>query len=596
VSAVGGAWHWLTTGANWTGGDGVTHRLGEHLYFTGVSLGLALLLALPPAVVLGHYGRGGAVAVNVSNAGRAVPTFAVLTLLLVALGSGSDWPVIVALVLFAVPPLVTNAYVGMREADRDAVEAARAMGMTGGQLLLRVELPLAFPILWTGIRTAAVQVVATATLAAMAGFGGLGRIITAGFNRQITAQVVAGAVLVAVLALLVEGMFLGLQRLLDPMRRRHGRERGGRDRGRAPGRTPGRDPGRDPGRAPGRGQGRDPGRDRGRVRSRARSRGGSRERGRRRGRAARALAAAVLLGGTAGTGCGRSLEDSGRTAVPAGAKGGLVVGSAGFTESAVLAQLYAKVLAGAGYRPSVRTVQDRELYEPALEQGGIDVVPEYAATLADFLNTKAHGPQAAPVASPDLDTTMAALTRLAAPRGLRVLPAGKAVDQNAFAVRKDFAGRHHLVTLSDLGAAKLKITLAAGDECRDRPFCEPGLKSVYGIDISGIDPKGVGTAQSKQAVKDGTDQMALTTTTDATLGEYCLVLLTDDKHLQNADNVVPVVNVHRAGTPGVAAALARLTAVLTTADLTAMDRQVDAERRKPADVAGDYLEAKGLTQ
>jgi osmoprotectant transport system permease protein len=221
MSAVGGAWDWLTDGSNWSGGDGVLHRLSEHLYFCGVSLGISLVIALPIAIVLGHYGRGGAVAINISNVGRAIPTYAVLTLLLFAIGSDSDWPVIISLVLFGVPPLVTNAYVGMREVDQDVVEAARGMGMTGPQLLLRTELPLAFPLIWTGVRTAAVQVVATATLAALAGFGGLGRIITAGFNRQITAQVVAGAVLVAVLALLVEGVFLILQWLLDPMRRRN---------------------------------------------------------------------------------------------------------------------------------------------------------------------------------------------------------------------------------------------------------------------------------------------------------------------------------------------------------------------------------------
>lgn len=330
--------------------------------------------------------------------------------------------------------------------------------------------------------------------------------------------------------------------------------------------------------------------------------GGGRAGRQRRRRLSRTVAAALLLaaGAAAGTaGCGPSLESG--TAGPAspgpgGAKGSLVVGSAGFTESAVLAQLYAKVLAAAGYRTSVRTLQDRELYEPALEKGRIDVVPEYAATLADFLDTKINGPRARPVASADVRATVTALARLAGGRGLKVLPAGKAVDQNAFAVRKDFAARHRLTTLSDLGAAKLKITLAAGDECPERPFCAPGLKSVYGIDITGIDPKGVGTPQAEQAVKDGTDQMALTTTTDATLDQYGLVLLADDKHLQNADNVLPVVNAAHAGAPAVAAALGRLTAVLTTADLTALDRQVDAERRKPADAAADYLKSKGLTR
>ncbi len=130
------AWDWLTTGANWSGGDGIWHRLGEHLYLTVVCLAISCLLALPVALVLGHLGKGGALAVNISNVGRAVPTFAVLVLLLLSpLGDDGQWPTIIALVLFAIPPLLTNAYVGMRGVDRDVVESARGMGMTGGQLL-----------------------------------------------------------------------------------------------------------------------------------------------------------------------------------------------------------------------------------------------------------------------------------------------------------------------------------------------------------------------------------------------------------------------------------------------------------------------------
>ncbi|MCH6161827.1 ABC transporter permease [Streptomyces marispadix] len=217
------AWTWLTTGANWTGGDGVTHRLSQHLFLTLVCLGVACAVALPVALWLGHVGRGGALAVNISNVGRAVPTFAVLVLLTLSpLGKYGDVPTIVALVLFALPPLLTNAYVGMREADRDVVEAARGMGMSGWQLLWRVEVPLAFPLIMTGVRSAAVQVVATATLAALPGGGGLGRIITAGFGTYDTPQVVAGAALVAALALLVEGVLVAGERLLDPMRGRRG--------------------------------------------------------------------------------------------------------------------------------------------------------------------------------------------------------------------------------------------------------------------------------------------------------------------------------------------------------------------------------------
>ncbi|MER5744213.1 ABC transporter permease [Streptomyces sp. NPDC002225] len=221
MGVMSGAWAWLTTGANWSGESGAAHRLAEHLYVSGVALALACVVALPVGLYLGHLGKGGALAVNISNVGRAVPVFAVLALFMVSpLRNAGYVPTVVALVLFAVPPLLTNAYVGMTEVDRSVTEAARGMGMTGRQLFLRVELPLAHPMVMTGLRSAAVQVVATATIAAMVGQGGLGRIITAGFNTYNTPQVVAGAVLVAALALLVEGVLVALDRLLSPLGRR----------------------------------------------------------------------------------------------------------------------------------------------------------------------------------------------------------------------------------------------------------------------------------------------------------------------------------------------------------------------------------------
>ncbi|MEU3532186.1 ABC transporter substrate-binding protein [Streptomyces murinus] len=296
------------------------------------------------------------------------------------------------------------------------------------------------------------------------------------------------------------------------------------------------------------------------------------------------------------TGCatGPSLENRGRVTAPPGDSHHLTIGSAGFTESDLLAQMYAQLLNRAGYKTSILTVSNRELYEPALESGQIDVVPEFAATFADWLNAKTHGTDAQPVGSPDLDTTMDALRALAAPRGLTVLPPGRAVDQNAFAVSADYAREHRLKTLSDLGASRLKVRLAAGDECVQRPYCAPGLRQEYGIDVTGVDPKGVGTTPAKRAVQQGRDQMVLTTTTDATLDQFGLVLLADDRHLQNADYVVPVVNRARAGGAGVTKALGRLNDVLTTSDLADLNEQVDNWRRLPADVARAYLRDKGL--
>ncbi|AVH55038.1 MULTISPECIES: ABC transporter substrate-binding protein [Streptomyces] len=304
-----------------------------------------------------------------------------------------------------------------------------------------------------------------------------------------------------------------------------------------------------------------------------------------------ALVALVLLSGCT---TGPSLENRDAVTVSPGDSRHLTIGSAGFTESDLLAQMYALLLNQAGYKTSMITVANRELYEPALESGQIDVVPEYAATFADWLNAKTNGADAPPVGSPDLDATMAALRKLATPRGLTVLNPGRAVDQNAFAVTAAYARQHHLKTLSDLGRSGLKVRLAAGDECVQRPYCEPGLKKTFGIDITAVDPKGVGTTQAKLAVQSGRDQMVLTTTTDATLEEFGLVLLADDKHLQNADYVVPVVSRARAGGRPVTKALSKLNDVLTTADLASMNQQVDSWRRLPDDVARTYLKDKGL--
>ncbi|ONI50155.1 MULTISPECIES: ABC transporter substrate-binding protein [unclassified Streptomyces] len=307
----------------------------------------------------------------------------------------------------------------------------------------------------------------------------------------------------------------------------------------------------------------------------------------------RALAGLLLLVATACT-TGPSLENQGEVTAPPGDSKELTIGSAGFTESDLLAQMYALLLERAGYSTDIISVTNREIYEPALESGQIDVVPEYAATFADWLNAKANGADAVPVGSPDLAATMKALRALAALRGLTVLAPGRAVDQNAFAVAASYAKQHDLKTLSDLGRAELPVRLAAGDECVQRPYCAPGLKKTYGIDIVAVDPKGVGTTQAKQAVQNGQDQMVLTTTTDATLDQFGLVLLADDKKLQNADYVVPVVNRARAGSAGVRDALGRLNTVLTTADLASMNEQVDSWRRLPEDVARTYLESKRL--
>lgn len=312
-------------------------------------------------------------------------------------------------------------------------------------------------------------------------------------------------------------------------------------------------------------------------------------------RTAKAAASAATLTLTLATlaACGGdSLEEEGGGGD--GGRGSLTIGGASFTEARILVELYAQLLADAGYDTSTETVESRELYEPELESGGIDIVPEYAATMAEWLNDKINGPDAPDVASNDVAETVAALRELADQRGLEVLDPSEAVAQNAFAVTEEFAEEHDLQTLSDLGESGLPIRLAAGDDCPERPFCQPGLEETYGIDITTIDPKGVGTVQAKRAVQNGDDDMVLVITTDGTLSEFDLVLLEDDRNLQLADNVLPVVNRDSAGDKRIADTLDRLTRVLTTEDLVELNRQVDAERREVKDVAADYLAEKDL--
>ena len=186
----------------------------EHIVLSGAAISVALLIAVPLGVLLGHLHRGSFIAINLSNVGRALPSLAVIAIGLGFLGFGFT-NVLVALVVLAVPPILTNAYVAVDEVEQEAVEAARGMGMTPWQILRRIELPLALPLLFAGIRTAAVYVVASATLAAIAGGGGLGEIL---FNQASyrVEGLVGAAIVVSLLAFAADALFGGVQRLLTP--------------------------------------------------------------------------------------------------------------------------------------------------------------------------------------------------------------------------------------------------------------------------------------------------------------------------------------------------------------------------------------------
>jgi osmoprotectant transport system permease protein len=194
---------WLTDPAQWSGPDGIPVRTLQHLWYSLLATAIAGAIALPIGVFIGHTGRGAVFAINLTNLGRAIPSLGIIILVFTLVGFGIV-PVLVALIALAVPPIVTNSYIGVRSVDRDVREAAEGMGMRGRQVLWEVELPVAMPLIMAGIRTSAVQVVATATLAAFVGLGGLGRYLIDGLSQRDLAQVVGGAILVAVLSLLTE--------------------------------------------------------------------------------------------------------------------------------------------------------------------------------------------------------------------------------------------------------------------------------------------------------------------------------------------------------------------------------------------------------
>lgn len=222
MRAFAEAIRWLTDGAHWRGFDGIPVRVWEHVEISLVAVAIAAAISIPLGLYIGHTRRFELIAVSIANVGRSVPSFGVLVITYVivvdikpALAFGFT-PTVVALVLLAIPPILTNTYVGLQAVDSDMVEAARGMGMRERDVLRRVEIPLSAPLIMAGIRTSAVTVVATATLSALIGGGTLGRFIVDGFAQNDTAKLIGGSILVALLAILTEISLAGAERLLTP--------------------------------------------------------------------------------------------------------------------------------------------------------------------------------------------------------------------------------------------------------------------------------------------------------------------------------------------------------------------------------------------
>jgi osmoprotectant transport system substrate-binding protein len=295
------------------------------------------------------------------------------------------------------------------------------------------------------------------------------------------------------------------------------------------------------------------------------------------GRFLAALAALVFVAAACGS------TGNGGSTSPA-SKGTLTVAGFNFPESSILAEIYGQSLAHDGYTINYKLLLGtREVVAPALESGQIDLYPGYAATDLEFYNKGAGEANGDPVA------TTAKLNSRLQPLGLTALTASPAVDQNAFAVTKATQTKYSLTSLSDLAAIGNQLTLGAGPECPTRPFCLPGLKKTYGITFKAFKPLDTDGPLTRAAFKNGSIDVGLVFSSDGDLNSLGLVVLKDDKQLENADNVVPILR-QAAASAEVTRILNAIDAKLTTADLVTMNSQVSIQHQDADAVATAWLQ------
>jgi len=292
------------------------------------------------------------------------------------------------------------------------------------------------------------------------------------------------------------------------------------------------------------------------------------------------LLAAVVAMTMAVAACGSTSTNGGTTS-----KGTITIGGFNFPESSVLAQLYGEALAHAGYTVNYKLLLgNREVVAPAIKTGQIDIYPGYAATDLEYYN------KGAGEANGDATATTAKLNTHLQPLGLQALTPSSAVDQNAFAVTKATQAKFNLTKLSDLAAIGSQLVLGAGPECPTRPFCQPGLLATYGITFKAFKALDTDGSLTRAALKNDSIQVGLVFSSDADLNDLGLVVLQDDKHLENADNVVPIIRTPIA-TADVTSILNKVDAGLTTADLVTMNGQVSLQHMDADAVAKAYLVA-----
>jgi len=272
-----------------------------------------------------------------------------------------------------------------------------------------------------------------------------------------------------------------------------------------------------------------------------------------------------------------------------------VIATTNFSETNLISQMYLQAMVDRGYPAEIKQLGNREVIVPALRVGEVQITAEYLGSVTEFLNRRANGPDADQVASGNTEETFAAAKQLAAAQNITLLTPSPAQDQNAFAVTGDFARAHGLTTLSDLAAYSQEnpVRLGAAPECPQRSFCLPGLESVYGVNVSEFVPLDAGGPLTIQAIRQGRVDFGVVFSSSGSVAGNDLVVLTDDKELQTAENIVPAVY-SPAATEGITAVLDEVSAALTTEGLQEMNRQVEVLRKNPRLVAQEFLVESGI--
>ena len=301
------------------------------------------------------------------------------------------------------------------------------------------------------------------------------------------------------------------------------------------------------------------------------------------------LSALVVALALVAAACGGSSSKSSTPTTQA--KGSITMAAFNFSESAILANIYGKALQPKGYRVTFKpNLGTREVVQPALLKGEVDSYVTYAATELTFLNIPGEAGQA----TPDVQQTVTRLRDAYASKGVSVLDASQAIDANAFAVTKATADKHNLKKMSDLAPFASQMTLGGPPECPTRPFCQPGLQKTYGLNFKSFKSLDAGGPLSKNALANGDVDVALIFSSDGAVQARNFVILEDDKHLQNADNVVPILRTPKLNNE-IKDLWNSISSKLTTADLVAMNKKADVDKQDPDALAAQWLRDHGFS-